>query len=1093
MAKVLFAICLVAVPVFVQAQHITISVDNVPLKRVMKLVEGHSQYVFAYRTEYLQHAGHVSVHVKNGSIDQIMKQALKGSGLNYLIVGNMITVRPDTTAATATAISRNTAIAPFEGHVMNDAGLPLSGVSVLDNNSLNGTVTKDDGSFALRGVQSKTVLTFSSVGYEPSLLEVKDKTPVTVRLKPLLRDLDETVVIGYGKTSKRLTTGSVYKLSQAEIASQPVSNPLGILEGRVPGLLITQSNGLPGSTYKIQLRGQSSIGIVPGQLPPNDPLFIIDGVPYAPNNNSVQTVPSGSALGQSGRSPFSLINPADIDHIEVLKDADATAIYGSRGANGVVLITTKRGKVGPPVFNLNINSGFSNITRYPDMMNTQQYVKMRREALDNDGLTPNNTNAADLLLWDTTRYTDFRKLLIGGKAMTSNVQLSMAGGSNRFQYYLGTTYHYETTVFPGDLSNKRLAAHFNGHYQSKDSSLNITTSIIYTGDNNKSILKDLTSVVNLPPNAPDLYDAAGKFNWQPQDVAIINPMALLQQAYDAKTTNMLGNVDLSYRILKGLIFKTSLGYNRVQSDEIGLVPGSTLNPYTTPDPTGTSYFGKMVLHSWIVEPQLEYTRYFGKGKITALVGSTVQMQTSNITTTTATDFASDDLLRNRGDAGKLSTEELNTEYKYGGVFARLTGNYHDTYILNLTGRADGSSRFGPGKQVGNFWAAGAGWIFSNEPFIKENIPLLSYGKLRGSYGITGNDQIGDYKYLDQWQRVSYNYLGSSGIVPIQLADSNYSWEVNRKLEVAADLGVLKDHLLLSVAWYRNRTGNQLIAYTLPAITGFNKYAAKNSPALVENTGWEIMLQTKNKPNRNFQWNGMVSATIPRNKLLSFPNLNNSTYAGLLVPGQSLSVSKGLTYTGVDPITGLFTFQDKDKNGTISYPDDYRIIGNLGLKWYGGIQSDLQYKGWRLSLFVEYRNQKAYSYLYTIYNNGTPPGTILANQPAMVLDRWQKTNHEGALQQFSTGVKDSVNAAISRFTQSNGIIDDASFWRLRTIEFSYSVPCGWLRKTCMKRSRVYIQAQNLFTLTRYKGIDPETQNILALPPLRTIAAGVDISF
>jgi hypothetical protein len=470
------------------------------------------------------------------------------------------------------------------------------------------------------------------------------------------------------------------------------------------------------------------------------------------------------------------------------------------------------------------------------------------------------------------------------------------------------------------------------------------------------------------------------------------------------------------------------------------------------------------------------------------------MQTGNITTTIATDFASDDLLRNRGEAGKLSTEELNIEYKYGGVFARLTGNLHDTYILNFTGRADGSSRFGPGKQVGNFWAAGAGWIFSNEPFVKDNIPLLSYGKLRGSYGITGNDQIGDYKYLDQWQRVSYNYQGSSGIVPVQLADSNYSWEVNRKLEVAADLGVFKDHLMLSVAWYRNRTGNQLIAYTLPAITGFNKYAAKNSPALVQNTGWEIMLQTRNKPNKNFRWNGMVSVTIPRNKLLSFPDLNNSTYAGLLQPGQSLSVLNGFTYTGVNAATGLFTFEDKDKNGTISYPNDYRVIGNLGLKWYGGIQSDVQYKGWRLSAFVEYRNQSAYSYLYTIYNNnGTQPGTILVNQPVTVLDRWQKTDHQGTLQQFSTGANDAAGNAIAKFIQSSGIIDDASFWRLRNVEFSYSVPCTWLRKTCMKRSRVYVQAQNLFTITPYKGIDPETQNIFALPPLRTIAAGVEISF
>jgi TonB-linked SusC/RagA family outer membrane protein len=1084
MTKFLLVLCLVAVfPVYVHAQHITISVDNVPLKRVMKLVEGYGQYVFAYRTEYLNHANRVSVHVKNGTIHQVMKQALKGLGLNYLIVGNMITVRPDTTA-----VVHDPALPPVEGQITNEAGLPISGASVIDNRSLTGTVTRTDGHFTLTDVQPNTVLTFSCVGYEPVTLLVKDRSPISIRLKAAVKDLDETVIIGYGKTSKRLNTGAIYKLGQADIARQPVANPLAVLQGRVPGLLITQSNGLPGSTYKVQLRGQSSIGIVPGRLPSNDPLFIIDGVPYAPNNNSVQTVPSGSALGQSGRSPFSLLSPGDIDQIEVLKDADATAIYGSRGANGVVIITTKKGKPGPPVFNFNINTGYSNITRYPVMLNTQQYVQMRREALQNDGLPLNDNNAPDLVSWDTTRYTDFKKMLIGGTAVTSNVQLSLSGGTNRLQYYIGTTYHHETTVFPGSLSDNRAAAHFNGHYQSKDSSLNVTASVIYTADNNKSILKDLTAFVNLPPNAPDLYDSDGKLNWQSD---FSNPMAFLQQTYDAKTSNLLGNLDINYRIVRNLVLKTSIGYNRLQSDEVSIIPGSSQNPYTTPNPKGSSYFGKMILHSWIAEPQVEYTRYMGRGKIAALIGSTVQLQTTDVTTITASDFPNDGVLKDVSQAGKLTTEKLNTEYRYGGVFARLNGNLDDTYIINLTGRADGSSRFGPGKQAGVFWAAGAGWIFSNEPFVK-NIPVISYGKLRASYGITGNDQIGDYKYLDQWQKVSGNYLGGTGVVPIQLADSNYSWEVNRKLEAAIDLGIFKDRVLVSVAWYRNRTDNQLIAYAVPAITGFTSYAARNSPALVQNTGWEITLQTKNKLSRDLQWSGNVSVTIPRNKLLAFPNLANSGYAGSLMVGQPLDVLKKYAYTGVNAATGLFTFQDINEDGKISYPDDSHIIGTLGPAWYGGIQSDLQYRSLQLDIFFEYRKQKAYSNLNTIYNNRSP-GSALVNQPVMVLNHWQHPGDEVALQRFTTGADAVAGTAIDNFTESDGVIEDASFWRLKNIELSWMLPRSWLQKACMKNSRVYIQAQNLFTITRYKGIDPETQNMLALPPLRTIAAGIELSF
>jgi TonB-linked SusC/RagA family outer membrane protein len=1088
MTKILLMLgLLAALSTNAQVQRITILVHDVPLKKVIKLIEQKTTYSFVYRTEFLQKAGHVTLHVKNGTIDEAMRQALRGTGLTYLIVGDVITVRKDTTA---------NANAPahfiIEGHVTNEAGLPMERVSVLNSHSLTGTVTKADGNFVIFDVKPNTVLLFSSVGYESQQLSVKDQSFIRIKLKAQVKDLDETVITGYGKTSKRYNTGSIYKVNQADIARQPVSNPLAALEGRTPGLLITQKNGLPGSTFKVQLRGQSSIGIVPGRLPPNDPLFIIDGVPYAPNNNSLQAISSGSALGESGRSPFSLINPNDIDHIEILKDADATAIYGSRGANGVVLITTKKGKQGPPLFTVDINTGLSNITRPVKMLNTEQYVQMRREALANDGLQADQNNAPDLMVWDNTRYTDFSNMLIGGTAVNNNLQLSLSGGSNRLQYYLSTGYHRETTVFPGALGDNRVSAHIHLHYQSKDSNLHASASVIYTDDMNKSILKDLTPFVMLAPNTPALYDSAGKFNWQQGNVPFTNPMALLLQSYDAKTRNLLGNFDVSYRLFKNLIFKTRLGYNRLQSDEISIIPGASQNPFIITNPKGSSYFGKMIYDSRIIEPQVEYTHYLQKAKLSALVGGTVQIQNNTASSIAATDFSSDAHLKNLNEAGKQTEEKLGTQYRYGGVFARLNGNLHDTYILNLTGRIDGSSRFGPGRQVGTFWAAGAGWIFSNEPFIKNNIRFLSFGKLRSSYGVTGNDQIGDYKYLDQWQKVTAVYQGNTGIVPVQLADSNYNWEVNRKFEAAIDLGLFKERLFISVVWFRNRTGNQLISYTLPALTGFTEYEAKNSQAVVQNTGWEITMQTKNRFSRNLQWNANLCLTIPHNKLLSFPNLASSTYARSLVPGQSLSVLRGYKYKGVNAVTGLFTFEDVDDDGGASYPNDYRVLGNFDPIWYGAIQSNLKYKGWQLDVFWEVRKQKAYNYLYTLYNNNFP-GIIQLNQPVMVLDRWQEQGNAAGLQKFTTGANKEATEAMSRFLQSDGVMSDASFWRLRNIELSWTFPQSWLKKLSIKNTRVYMQAQNLFTITPYKGADPETQNILSLPPLKTIAAGVELSF
>lgn len=1089
MTRILLLLCLVAcLPVYAQqSQKITISEDNVPLKKVIKLIERYGNYYFAYRTEFIPHASRVTVHVKEGTIDEVMKQALKGLGLTYLVVDNIITVRPDSTASRFLKPE----LLIIEGYVTNEQGEPLARVSVQESGSLSGTVSKSDGQFNIT-IKPNSVITFTSVGYESVDKLVEDETFMNVRLKQQVKDLDETVFTGYGKTSKRYNTGSIYKLNQLDIARQPVSDPLAAMQGRVPGLLITQSNGLPGSTYKIQLRGQSSIGIVPGQLPANDPLFIIDGVPYAPNNNALVGVTSGSALGDPGRSPFSLINIGDIDHIEVLKDADATAIYGSRGSNGVILITTKKGKPGAATFTVNVNNSYGKITRYPTLMNTAQYVQMRQEALSNDGLAVNNNTAPDLLSWDTTRYTNFKEMLIGGRAVTNNVQLSMSGGSKRLQYYFGTGYHRETTVFPGDLHNDRFSGHVNLHYQSRDSNLNATLSVIITGDKNKSILNDLTGIVNLAPHAPDLYDSAGKFTWKQGDLAFNNPMALLLRVYESKTTNLLGNLDINYRIAKNLVFKTNLGYNRLQSDEISIVPASSQDPYKTPPPEGYSYFGKIIYNSWIAEPQLEYNRYFGFGKIAGLAGATMQVQTNSVGTIEASDFSSEEMLRNVHEAGKQISKNLHTEYRYGGVFGRLNGILYDKYLINLTGRTDGSSRFGPGKQVGTFWSAGLGWIFSNEPFIKNKVAVISFGKLRSSYGVTGNDQIGDYKYLDKWQEIAGSYLGSGGITPVQLADSNYSWEVCRKLEAAIDLGLFKDRLMISVAWYRNRTGNQLVAYPLPVLTGFTNYAAKNSPAIVQNTGWEMLVQTKNRIDQHWQLNGNVSLTIPRNKLIAFPNLASSSYATSLVIGESLSVLKGFEYAGVNMGSGLFEFNDQNGDGAIGYQNDYRILGHFDPAWYGSVQANLQYKGWQLDVFLEVRKQRAYSYLYS-KSSYIFPGNQLVNQPALVLNRWPQCLDNGALQRFSTGANTAANEAIDNFVQSNGIIDDASFCRVRNIELSWRFPVQWLKSISLKNCRMYMQAQNLFTITGYKGLDPETRNMFTLPPLRTIAAGVELSF
>jgi TonB-linked outer membrane protein, SusC/RagA family len=1079
---ILCIVCLVASGTgFAQRDVFTISELNVPFKRFMRVVERSSKYMFAYVAENLPLHARVSVHVVNSPLREVMNQALLGLDYEYEVVGDsMIVVRP-----AKKPVHYKTSLIAVKGKVLNEDGLPLEGVSVWVQNSKRGTSTNSNGEFAIPGIHPEAVLYFSSIGYQPQYLPLQYQSHIELQLKPAaVKSMDETIIIAYGRTSKRLNTGSVHKLTASEIARQPVSNPLAALQANVPGLLITQNNGLPGAAYKVQLRGQSSIGITPGILPPNDPLFIIDGVPFAPNNSPLQVIASGTALGPQGRSPLSVINPADIESIEVLKDADATAIYGSRGANGVVLITTKKGKPGKPLVNANVYSGASRITRHIDMLNTRQYVAMRKRALRNDRLPIDETNAPDLTVWDTTRYTNFKDLLIGNTAHLTNVQLSLSGGNERLHYLIGTGYNHETTVFPGNLADNRATLHMHLRHSGVGNKFSAGLSLLYAYDKNTSIIKDLTEFIDHTPNLPEMYDAVGNLNWERGGYTFVNPMAYLQKPYESKIGNVLTGLDLAYRINSHLLLKTNLGYNAVAADELTLIPRSSQNTFIDPDAKGNAYFGNTLFESVIVEPQLEYTAYIKKSKLSFLAGATYQRTVNSATIVTATGYENDALLRDAHEANNLDSTELTTDYRYAAAFARLNYNLFDTYILNLTARRDGSSRFGPSKRFGNFGAVGAAWIFSNESFMKKHLSFISFGKLRGSYGITGNDRIGDYKYLDRWRIAPNNYMGSTGIIPMQLADSTYSWEVSRKMELSLELGFFKDRIQISAAYYRNRNSNQLIAYPLPSITGFAKYEAKNSGAVVQNKGLELTLRVQSKADKKLEWTNAVSLTVPRNKLLAFPQLGSSAYVNNLLIGQSLSVVQGFHYIGVDAGNCLFGFEDKDGDGVISFPGDYGVIGNLDPKWYGAVQNSLKYKNWQLDLFWEVRKQKANGYLNTVYLQAQP-GIAWVNQPNDVFGN--------TYQSFSTGTNMEAIDAIDNFLNSNGVLADASYVRLRNIALSWNLPQKWQHKLSLKNCRLYMQAQNVFTFTKFYGLDPETQNMKTLPPLRTITGGFELSF
>lgn len=1057
------------------AQNLTIKAEKQPLKYIFRVIEQQSEYRFMYKEADLKNIPtSFSLNVKNATIQQTLKILLDGQPLLYEFVEKTIFIKANPKAIPNKPLSKQKTLT---GLVVDEKGKPLAGATVNVKGTNQNVVTNNEGEYTLSDVPDDAVLIVSYIGYLTQEVSVKNASKII--LSKSESRLDEIQVIAYGTTTKRLNTGSVGTMPGSEIAKQPVSNPLAALSGRIPGLVVNQSTGVPGSSFNIQIRGRNSIA------QGSQPLILIDGIPFAAGNEGISTISTALThpINGTSLSPFNSINPSDIESIEVLKDADATAIYGSRGANGVILITTRKGQAGKTQINANINQGFTQVGKTMELMNTDQYLEMRKEAFVNSNVTPTIINAPDILGWDQNRYTDYKKEFIGGTGKLTNAQLSLSGGSSEIQYLVAGAFYRETSVYPRPLPNIRGSVNTNLNHASKDNRFKINFSSSFTSTENKTASDDLTYFTFLAPNTPDFFTEEGHLKWSENGTQYENPYRYLFESYNARTNNLVSNFNISYQIVNDLTFKVAMGYNQLNGKEVKLNPKTSIPPDQIQ--ISSSQFGTNTYSSWNIEPQLQYARKLWKGNIDVLVGSTFHQKNNNGTYTIASGFTTDALLESISAANTITRATNNkTQYRYQAVFGRINYNILNRYILNITGRRDGSSRFGSGKQFANFGAAGFAWIFTEENWLN-NLTILSFGKLRGSYGVTGNDQIGDYQFLDNWQTGPQTYEGTSTLRPSALANPNYSWEKNKKLEAAIDLGFFKDRILLSANYYKNRSSNQLVAYRLPYTTGFASII-RNFPATVENNGWEFTLSTDNFKNDKFSWSTAINATLPHNKLVDFPNIETSTYASTYKVGESLNSLYNYRFEMIDPASGLYKLTDVDQNGFYDVKDQM-INGNLDPKIYGGINNTVTYKGIELSIFLDYRQQTGKNFLYTIYNLSKTPGTQF-NQPALLVDRWQNPNSAAQYEKYQA----VPGSTVANIKNSDRVYSDASFIRLRNMQVSYFLPQKVISKLALSSARIYMQGQNLITWSKLNGLDPETQNPYALPPLKVYTIGLQFN-
>ncbi len=548
------------------------------------------------------------IELSNGgfSLEKALEQCLKGTELAFKIQNKIVYILKKSDSSEQITI---------KGRILDEQGKPVASAVVRLKGTERSTTTNSDGDFYMENVGQYNAVEISCVGYQSALLSAKKEMGYIV-LKAKVNELDQVIVnAGYYSTTEKERTGSISTVTAKDIETQPIDNVLQALGGKVPGMTVAQTDGLPGGFFDVVIRGRNSL------QEGYRPLILIDGVPFS-NDKTAGAFPGA----QLGNSPLAALNPSDIESIEVLKDADATAIYGSRGSNGIILITTKKGKAGPGSLNINAYTGITAATQNIQMLNTQQYLEMRKEAFKNDNITPTVTSAPDLLVWDQNKYTDWNKLYRQGTAKSSNIQMEYSGGDALSTYRIGLNYHHETPLNT-DVA-KKVTGHNLGYnkggmqvgltHHTKDGRLSFTLNTGYHFDN--SAFTGLVGLITLPPNAPDPIDSSGNLVWQANGVSYQNPLADLYKTYNSQNKTMVSSLNITYKILHGFDFEVNGGYDFNQYKEVRNSPAIAFNPSSYQ--TSSSNFQNTEVSSWQIEPMLHYSSNIRSKSKIDLVGGT---------------------------------------------------------------------------------------------------------------------------------------------------------------------------------------------------------------------------------------------------------------------------------------------------------------------------------------------------------------------------------------------------------------------------------------------------------------------------------------
>ena len=965
---------------------------------------------------------------------------------------------------------------PISGKVVSEQNEGIPGVTISIKGTTRGTNTDASGAFRINAAGNET-LVFSYVGYITQEATVGSRTDFSIKLVPDTRSLEEIVVVGYGTVRKSDLTGSVSTIKSDAIKEMPVVSVDQAIQARAPGVQVTQSSAAPGGGISIRVRGANSINSG------SEPLYVIDGFPVYPDNGAI-----GTSGNRQASNAMATINPNEIESIEILKDASATSIYGSRGANGVVLITTRRGKEGQSRVDYEGSYSAQTIARKIDVLSGSDYARYLNTLERSQGGSPRFTDAQISQIGQGTNWMD-AVTQTGG---LSSHQLSFTGGTKTMRYAVVGNYLDNKGIIKNTFF-KRYGFRLNLDNDFLNGRATLSNSWSYNRTGSSNVATDrggpggiIITALGLDPTVA-IYDQNGAYNYPSYDQRFnINPLAEAMEGYDRDNTNRLfGTTALTFNILDGLKFRTSIGADIVSAERNTYYNSSTY--------LGRQYNRQLEkanrnVSSILNENILTYNKQIRPGhNLDVTLGYTYQQESNLFTSVATRDLPSDDPLSvslQNGSKPQIPNSGR-LDWSLQSLLGRINYNLNDRYLFTVTFRRDGSSKFGPNNKWATFPSGAIGWRVVNEKFFQNSglSKVFNDFKFRASYGLTGNSQIPVYRSLSGL--VPYNYVFGNTLVagygPNRIANPDLKWENTAMLNLGLDLAFLSNRLSMTFDVFSNKTTDLLLDVSIPQSTGFSTIML-NSGSL-SNKGFEFSTNYKIVNSKDFKWDVSGNLSVLRNEITdlgkstpffaSSPSGHLGIFGSWVEAGNPIGTWKGYKYTGLfqsDEEGKSFAAKAgypkyEDVNGDGKYTaDDYVILGNPNPKFTWGLNSTVKFKNFDFAVF--FRGVQG-NQVRNLQQSEFGDGVQKINQIGNILtDSWTPTN-TGASRPVIDGRRDFIS-----FRRSSFFIEDGSFIRLQNVSLGYTLP---IQNKFIRNARVYVSGQNLFLITKYKGFDPEVNN------------------